>query len=391
MQNSKPIDGDTNGNNNRIQNLIPYGRQYIDDNDISAVCKALRSDFLTTGPLVEEFEAAFIQYTGSVHAVAVSSGTAALHCAMYAIGIGPGDEVIVPAITFAATANCVVYQGGTPVFADIDPNTLLIDPESVKKNLNSRTKAVIAMDYGGQPCDYDSLRKISEDFGLYLVADACHSLGATFQGRNAGTLADLSVFSFHPVKHITTGEGGMITTDNPELAERMRIFRNHGITSDYRQREKKAHWFYEMIDLGYNYRITDIQCALGISQFDKLSGFLARRREIATIYDHAFKTIPGFAPLLVNPNVVHAYHLYVVKVNGRRSRDEVFHMMRLAGIGVNVHYIPVYQHPFYRDRFGCSPDCCPNANQCYTEVLSLPIYPAMTNQEVKHVIDLMNE
>ncbi|MCK4818400.1 aminotransferase class I/II-fold pyridoxal phosphate-dependent enzyme, partial [bacterium] len=237
--------------------MIPYGRQSIDEDDVKAVVEVLRSDWLTTGPKVPEFEKAFAEFVGAKHAVAVSSGTAALHAAMYAVGIGAGDEVIVPPMTFAATANCIVFQRGVPVFSDVDAETLLIDPGQVKEKITPRTKAIIAVDYAGHPCEYDKLRQIAKRHGTALVADGCHALGAEYKGKKVGTLADLTVFSFHPVKHITTGEGGMVTTDDPALAERIRIFRNHGITSDYHQREEQGSYFYEMVDLGYNYRLTD--------------------------------------------------------------------------------------------------------------------------------------
>jgi perosamine synthetase len=241
--------------------VMPYGRQVIDETDIEAVVQVLRSDWLTTGPRVEEFEQAVARCVDAPYAVAVSNGTAALHAAMYAIGVGPGDEVIVPAMTFAATANSVVYQGGTPVFADVEPQTLLLDPLQVAAKITPRTKAVVAVDYAGQPCDYTALRDIVEKHGVLLIADACHALGASCEGKPVGSLADLTVFSFHPVKHITTGEGGMVVTAHAELAARMRLFRNHGISSDHRQRHQLGTWYYEMTDLGYNYRLTDLQCA----------------------------------------------------------------------------------------------------------------------------------
>jgi len=272
--------------------MIPYGKQSVDEDDINAVVEVLRSDWLTTGPKVREFEETFAAQVGAKYAVAVSSGTAALHTAIFAAGIGLGDEVIVPVMTFAATANCVLFQGGKPIFADVEPDLLLLNPYQVKAKISSRTKAIIAVDYTGQPCDYDSLQVIADQHGLILIADACHALGATYKGHPVGSLADLSVFSFHPVKHITTGEGGMITTNDAHLADRMRIFRNHGITTDHLQRELAGSWFYEMVDLGYNYRLTDIQCALGLSQLTKLKGWVARRREIAARYTTAFKSLP---------------------------------------------------------------------------------------------------
>ena len=369
--------------------LLPYGRQWIDEEDIEVVVQVLRSPWITTGPKIAEFEEAFAKLVGAKYAVAVSSGTAALHAAMYAIGIKPGDEVIVPAMTFAASATCVVFQGGTPVFVDVDPETLLIDPKQVEAKITSRTKAVIAVDYTGQPCDYDVLRSIADRHGLILVADACHALGARYKGRPVGTLADLNVFSFHPVKHITTGEGGMITTDNPDFAERMRIFRNHGITTDYRQREKQGSWFYEMVDLGYNYRITDIQCALGLSQLKKLPNWVKRRQEIAQEYDAAFAEFPAIQPLKVRADVSHAYHLYVVRLDLsqlRATRAEIFTALRAEGIGVNVHYIPVHLHPFYRKRFGTGPGLCPVAEAAYEEIITLPLFPRMGDNEVEDVI-----
>ena len=371
------------------QTMLPYGRQWLDEDDIAAVVEVLRSDWLTTGPKVAEFERAFADFVGTREAVAVSNGTAALHTAMYAAGIGPGDEVIVPAMTFAASANCVVFQGGTPVFADVDPDTLLLDPAQVEAKITPRTKAIIAVDYTGQPCDYDVLRAIADRHGLILVDDACHALGGSYRGRPVGTLADLNTFSFHPVKHITTGEGGMIATDDPDLARRMRVFRNHGITTDHRQREQQGSWFYEMVDLGYNYRLTDIQCALGLSQLCKLPGWVARRQEIAGRYDAAFAEMPTVRPLGVREDVSHAYHLYIVRLDVaqlRAARAEVFAALRAEGIGVNVHYIPVHLHPFYQERFGTGPGLWPVTEAAYEQILSLPIFPRMSDADVEDVI-----
>lgn len=365
--------------------MIPYGRQSIDEADIQAVVEVLRSEWLTTGPGVEEFEKAFARFVGAEHAVAVSSGTAALHASMHSIGIDSGDEVIVPAMTFAATANCVVFQGGTPIFADVDPDTLLISPEGIEKLVTPRTRAIIAVDYAGHPCNYDALQTIAHRHGLHLVDDACHALGAAYKGRSVGALAELNCFSFHPVKHITTGEGGMITTDDPELARRMRVFRNHGITTDHRERQARGAWFYEMMELGYNYRLTDFQCALGLRQLEKLPAWNARRREVAAMYDAAFRNIAAISPLTVRSDVVHAYHLYVVRLTDL-DRQEAFHSLREAGIGVNVHYIPVHLHPFYRRRFGTNPGLCPTAEKAYEQILSLPMYPAMTDGDVEAVM-----
>jgi len=418
--------------------VIPYARQWIDEDDIQAVVEVLHSDWLTTGPKIAEFEQAVADYVGAKEAVVVNSGTAALHAAMYAIGIGPGDEVILPPMTFVATANAVVFQGGTPIFADVDPDTLLIDPTEVEVKITPKTKAIVAVDYAGQPCDYDVLREIANSHDLFLIADACHSLGAEYKGRNVGTLADLTVFSFHPVKHITTGEGGMITTDDHALAERMRLFRNHGITrnpemftdtqrtTDNGQRTTPS-WYYEMQDLGYNYRMTDFQCALGLSQLKKLPEFLRRRCEIAVKYDKALDDIPGIEPLGLrsdvlfakqaviktqsldrklesdfrprNPkpetrNSLHAYHLYVVKVDFNAlgtDRVTLFQSFYDKGIGINVHYIPVHLHPFYMEKSHTGPGLCPVAEAVYEQVLSLPMFPGMTDDDVERVIIALTE
>lgn len=374
--------------------LLPYGRHDIDDDDIAAVARVLRSDWLTGGPMVGEFEGALARTVGAEHAVAVSSGTAALHAAMFAIGVAPGDEVIVPPMTFAASANAVVYQGGTPVFVDVDPGTLLVDPATVAAAVTPRTKAIIAVDYAGQPCDYDALRQVVGSRRIAIVADACHALGARARGRLVGTLADLSAFSLHPVKHVTTGEGGAITTADPEMAARMRTFRNHGITTDHRQRSAQSSWVYEIVELGYNYRLTDIQSALGLSQLAKLPARVARRQAIAGEYDRAFASIPEVRPLAVRADVSHAYHLYVVRADTSTlacDHATLFGALRREGIGVNVHYIPVHLHPFYRQRFGCGPGQCPVAEAAYEQLITLPMFPAMTARDVQDVIEAVTK
>lgn len=375
------------------ETVLPYGHQWLDDDDIAAVAEVLRSDWLTTGPKIAEFEQAFAELVGTKEAVAVSNGTAALHAATYALNIKPGDEVIVPAMTFAASANCVVYQGGTPVFADVDPETLLLDAQQVEAKITPHTKAIMAVDYAGQPCDYDALREIANRHGLSLVADACHALGGSYQGRPVGSLAHLSTFSFHPVKHITTGEGGMISTDDPVLAQRMRTFRNHGITTDHRQREAQGSWFYEMVDLGYNYRLTDFQSALGMRQLRRLPAWVARRQEIARHYDGAFARIPEVKPLRVRPGVSHAYHLYVIQLNTERlsaDRAVIFRSLRAEGIGVNVHYIPVHWHPYYQ-RLGYKKGECQVAESAYERIISLPMFAAMTDRDIEDVIKAVNK
>jgi perosamine synthetase len=369
--------------------FLPYGRQSIEADDIEGVIEVLRSDWLTTGPKVEEFERAMAEWTGCAHAVAVQTGTAALHCAMHALGVGPGDEVIVPAITFAATANCALYQGATPVFCDVQADTLLIDVEDARRRITPQTRAVIAVDYAGQPCDYAALRALAQSAGIHLVADACHALGASYAGDRAGRLAELTAFSFHPVKHITTGEGGMLTTDDAALAARARRFRNHGIDSDFRQREQRGSFYYEVQELGFNYRLSDLGCALGISQLRKLPRFLARRREIAARYDDAFAALSGVAPLARLPGLEHAYHLYVVRLADARTRLSAFEQLRAAGIGANVHYLPLNLHPLYRQRLGTQPGACPVAEAAYERILSLPMFPAMTDADVDRVIAVL--
>lgn len=369
--------------------LLPYGGQWVAEDDIAAVVEVLRSDWLTTGPKVEEFERAFADAVGSTEAVAVSNGTAALHAAIYALGIGPGDEVIVPTMTFAASANCVVFQGGTPVFVDVDKETLLLDPLAAEAKITPRTKAIMSVAYAGQPCDYDALRSIAVRHGLALIDDACHALGGSDKGRAIGSLADLNTFSFHPVKPITTGEGGMITTDDTQLAQRMRLFRNHGITTDHRQRAEQGGFFYEQIDLGFNYRLTDLQCALGLNQLSKLHDFVLRRQAIAARYDAAFTEVDSVKPLIVRADVSHAYHLYMVQLDTDRlgaDRAEIFAALRAEGIGVNVHYIPVHLHPFYRQRFGTTPGLCPVAERAYERLITLPMFPQMTMADTDDVI-----
>jgi len=371
------------------ETMLPYGRQWVQDNDIDGVVEVLRSDWLTTGPKVGDFERAFAEFAGTGDAVAVSSGTAALHTAMYALGICPGDEVIVPSMTFVATANCVVFQGGTPVFADVEQDTLLMDPVEVETKITSQTKAILAVDYCGQPCDYDALRSIADRHHLALVADACHALGGSYKGRPVGSLADLSTFSFHPTKHITSGEGGMVSTKDSNAARRMRSFRNHGLTKDSHEREQTSSWLYEMVDLGYNYRLTDLQCALGMSQLRKLTAWVSRRREIARRYDSALGVMTTVHPLRVRGDVSHPYHLYVIQLDLTQlhtTREKVFTALRALGIGVNVHYIPVHLHPFYRKRFGTGPGLCPVAESAYERILSLPIFPRMTDNDVDLVI-----
>lgn len=383
-----------NGGSPVRDSLLPYGRQWLDEDDIAAVEQVLRSDWLTTGPMVSEFEEAVARRVGTAGATAVSNGTAALHAAVAALEIGEGDEVVVPAMTFVATVNCVLYQGGKVIFADVQGDTLLLSVEQLAKVISPRTVAVIAVDYAGQPCDYDALREVTDGCGAALIADACHALGAELRGDPVGSLADLSCFSLHPVKHVTTGEGGIVCTDNENLLERMRSFRNHGISSDHRERSERGSWYYEIRDLGYNLRLTDFQCALGLSQLEKLDSWIRRRGEIAHYYDESFAELDGIAPLVTRGDNVHAYHLYVVRVDDSvlsAGRKEVFAALRAEGLGVNVHYLPVHLHPYYRKTMGTGPGLCPVAEAAYEQIISLPIFPAMSDSDVRDVVDAVRK
>lgn len=390
---------------------IPYGRQSIDDADIEAVVKVLKSDYLTTGPAVAAFEKKVADYVGAKYAVAVSNGTAALHVACLAAGIGEGDEVITTPITFAASANCVLYCGGTPVFADIDPDTYNISPEELEKKITSRTKAIIPVHYTGQPCDMDAILEIARKHDLLVIEDGAHALGASYKGKKIGSIADMTCFSFHPVKPVTTGEGGMIVTDNEELYRKLVLYRSHGITRDkdmmqqYEEQLQQSSdpalqeaadmlrgdvidpggWYYQQLELGYNYRITDISCALGASQMDKLDRFLERRRQIAKKYDEAFADIPQIKTPWQQEGCQSGWHLYMIQTM-ERSRREVFDGLRQAGIGVNVHYIPVYRHPYYQ-RNGYAGVHCLNAEAFYERAISLPIFPGLTGQQQDYVIE----
>lgn len=385
IQNKLAIDG---GEPMR-EDTLAYGGQTIGEDDIEAVADVLRSDYLTTGPAVDAFEEAFADFVDTEEAVAVANGTAALHAAMHVLSIGPGDEVIVPAITFAATANSVVFEGGTPVFADVDPDTLLLDPESVAEKATDDTKAVVGVDYAGQPCRYDALRELADAHDLVLLDDACHATGGSYKGEPVGSLADLNTFSFHPVKNMTTGEGGMITTDDPDWAGEMREFRNHGITSTHHERAEKSSWAYGIPEAGYNYRLTDMQCALGMSQLEKLPGWVERRREIAARYDAAFADVDAVEPIAMREDSTCAYHLYVIQLDLDMlsvGREEVFDALQAEGIGVNVHYIPVHYHPFYRENFDTKEGLCPVAEAAYERILTLPVFPRMTDKDVSDVI-----
>ena len=370
--------------------LLSYGHQYIDEDDVQAVAEVLRSDFLTCGPKVAELEAALCRLTGAPHCTAVSNGTAALHVACLAAGIGPGDEVITTPITFAASANAVLYCGGTPVFADIDPKTYTIDPASVEQRITEHTKAVIAVDFTGAPCDYDALRAICKKHQLLLIEDAAHSIGTSYRGAPVGSIADLTTFSFHPVKTITAGEGGAVLTRDGALARRVELFAKHGITRDpsLLQERGSSNWYYEQQTLGYNYRMTDIQCALALSQLQKLDRFAARRKELVKRYDEAFQEMPEVIVQSEAEGSDTVRHLYILRLELNLmacSRKEFYDAMRAENIGVNVHYIPVYWFPYYQS-LGYRKGICPNAEAYYESSLTLPLFYGMTEQDQEDVV-----
>lgn len=373
---------------------LTYGKQSIDEEDINAVVDVLRGDYLTTGPKVEEFEKKVADYVGTKYAVAASNGTTALHMACYAAGIKEGDEVIVSPITFAASANCVLYCGGTPVFADIDSKTYNIDPKEIEKKITSKTKAIIPVDFTGQSVDIDEIRKIADKYNLIIIEDSAHALGSKYKGEKVGRKAHMTEFSFHPVKPITTGEGGMVVTDDEELYKKMILFRSHGITRDKSLlSQSEGGWYYEQIDLGYNYRITDIQCALGLSQMNKIDNFIARRKEIVKIYNEAFKDIPEIITPYEADYSNSGWHLYVIKLkleNLNCTRKIVFEALQAENIGVNVHYLPVYMHPYY-EKLGYQKGLCKNAEELYERIITMPLFPKMSDTDVADVINAVKK
>jgi len=391
------------------ESFIPYARQSIDDDDIAAVVKVLRGDWLTQGPSITAFEAAIATRVGAKHGIAVATGTAALHCACYAAGVGPGDEIITAPITFAASGNCALYLGASVKFVDIRPDTYCLDPAKLEAAITAKTKAIIPIDYTGQPADMDEINEIAGHHGIPVIEDSAHSLGATYKHRPVGSLAAMSIFSFHPVKHVAMGEGGLIATDDDGLASALRLFRTHGITNDGAamrlpdqaadrensgrgedNAEDRAPWYYEMQELGFNYRITDIQCALGLSQLAKLDDFLARRREIAARYNAAFSK----SDLLIAPHQEadrdSAWHLYMLRLRLDRlhkTRRQIFEELRARKIGVHVHYIPLHLQPYYREKFGYKRSDFPESESFYDAALTIPLFPAMRDADCERVID----
>lgn len=384
-----------NGGEPVFKKRIGYGHQYIDDADINAVVEVLKSDFLTCGPKIDEAEAKLCAITGAKHAVLVSNGTAALHAACFAANIGEGDEVITTPITFAASANCSLYMGARPVFADINPETYNIDPDCIEKCVTEKTKAVVAVDFTGQAVELDRIKRICDKHGLVLIEDAAHSIGTKFDGKPVGSIADMTEFSFHPVKTCTAGEGGAITTNDDELYKRLQLFRTHGITRvrDWMDKPSEGGWYYQQIELGFNYRMTDMQAALLSSQLDKLDMFAQRRKQLVKVYDEAFAKMPEITVQKEIPQSDTVRHLYLIQLNLEKlncTRKEIFDALQAEGIGVNVHYIPVYSFPYYRS-LGYKMGLCPNAERFYERIISIPLYYSMTDEDQSMVIEAVQK
>ncbi|MGA1980104.1 MAG: UDP-4-amino-4,6-dideoxy-N-acetyl-beta-L-altrosamine transaminase [Sedimentisphaerales bacterium] len=376
-----------------MNKLIPYGHQCIEGDDIQAVVEVLRSDFLTQGPKVKEFEEALAEYCGAKYAVSFSSGTAALHGAYFAAGLGSKDEIITSPITFLSTSNAGLFLRGRPVFVDVEPDTGNIDAELIAPAVTGNTKAIVPVHFAGHPANLKRIAEIARKYNLMVVEDACHALGARYLDTTIGDCkySDMAVFSFHPVKSITTGEGGAVLTNSKEYYERLVVFRHHGITKDknafVNKDEDAGRWYYEMQHLGYNYRLTDIQCALGISQLKKLGRFIRKRRRIVNAYNQAFKGNSFFDMPVEKSGVESAWHLYAIRLKDayKRVKPKLFEELHQRQLGVQVHYIPVHLQPYYQ-RLGYSQDLCPKAKDFYERQISVPIYPAMSDEDVEYVI-----
>lgn len=373
--------------------MLPYATQTVDERDERALLDVLASGWLTTGPAVRRFEEAVATRVGARHAVAFSSGTAALHAAAAAAGLGEGDEVVTTPLSFVATANSVLYQGARPVFADVERETLLLDVERTAAAVTSATRALLPVDFTGQPCDIRALRELATSHGLLLIEDAAHSLGATFDGRPVGSLADMTCFSFHPVKHVAAGEGGMVTTDDEQLAARLVRFRNHGISASFRERASRGTWEYDVEAVGFNYRLSDLHSALGASQLARLDASIERRRAIVARYQEGFASLDAVERPTTRPGRESSWHLYTIRLRLDRlgvGRQQVFDALRAENIGVNVHYIPIPRHSLYR-QLGYRPEACPVAEAEYERLVTLPLFPAMTDDDVDDVLEAVRK
>ncbi len=373
---------------------LQYGRQSINETDVALVLESLQSDYLTTGPLVNEFENKIANYVGAKYAVAVSNGTAALHMACFATDIKEGDEVLLSPITFVASSNAILYCGGIPVFVDINKDTYNIDIDKIEQKITKKTKAIIAVDFAGQSCDIDSIKKIADKYNLILIEDAAHALGSEYKGKKVGVNSDVTCFSFHPVKPITTAEGGIVTTNSEEIYKKMMMFRSHGITRDSNiLLDNQGDWYYEQQFLGYNCRLPDIQSALGISQLNRIDEFIDRRRQIVGQYNKAFDNLDEvITPFEMNFSNS-GWHIYVIQLKLEQlkaSRKEIFNALRAENIGVNVHYIPVYLQPYYQN-LGYKKGLCQNAEKFYERAITLPLFPAMTDKDISDVINAVKK
>ncbi len=368
--------------------MIPYSKQDINADDIKAVVKVLKSPFVTQGPVGKEFEAALAKYSGTRHAVVFNSGTSALHAAYFAAGVGPGDEVIVPALTFAATANCALYLGAKPVFADVDPDVGTMSVASAQKLITKKTKVLVPVDYGGRPVDVDGLKAVAKKNDLVFIIDGAQSLGGTYKGKPVGAHADMTMFSLHPVKSITSAEGGVIVTDSDEYAKKLRLFRSHGITTDKNDlvRKDQGAWYQEMQALGFNYRMTEMQAALGMNQMKRLDSFIKKRRALA---DRYYKELAGIKNIILpkpdSAGARSAWHLYPIRVKDASKRNEVLDRLRAAGIFAHVHHLPVHRHLYY-ERLGYKEGICPVAENFVAAEISIPVYPTMIKKEQDIVI-----
>jgi len=372
--------------------IIPYGRQWVDASDIREVIKVLKSDWLTQGPKIKEFEDALCKYTGAKYAVAISSGTAALHISCLAANIKKGDEVITSPITFVASANSILYCRGKPVFADIEKDTVNIDPEEIRKKINSNTKAIIPVHFAGHPCDLEEIKEIAEKHNLLIIEDASHALGAEYKNSKIGSCkySDMTIFSFHPVKHITTGEGGAVLTNRKDLYQRLLLFRNHGITKKKEKMNKfDGPWYYEMHELGFNYRITDFQCALGISQLKKLEKYIERRRELVSIYNKELSKMDKIILPVEKPYVKSSWHIYYIRLKDTSKRRLIFEELQKSNIGVQVHYIPIHFQTYYKENFGYKVGDYPKAEDYYRSTITLPLYPKMVNSKIQYIINIL--
>lgn len=376
-------------------NFLPYGIQAIDEDEINEVIDSLKSDWITTGPKMRKFEENFKDFKGSKYAVAVNSGTAALHVSTSTIDINPGDEVITTPLTFVASSNSVIYRGGTPVLADIKKDTYNIDPSEIKKKLTSKTKAIIPVHYAGQPCDMDEIREIANENNLFIIEDAAHAIDAEYKGKKIGNISDLTTFSFHPVKNITTAEGGMVTTNNDDLYEKLLMFRTHGISRDAVKRfGKEGGYYYDMQYLGFRYNLSELHSALGIHQLKKLESFQRRRREIVKIYIRELENFEEITLPYVKQDVKHSWHLFILQLNLeklRKERDHIFQAMREENIGVNVHYIPVHYHSYYQRNLNLKKGILPNVEWLFPRLLTIPLFQTMTNDDVYDVINALEK